>query len=44
MTQQYIKGFERACTLILGTNTRWTKKDVAIRNRVTRKMFGRKRK
>lgn len=39
----YKAGFERACLLILGTKIRWTKQDLLLRAKATRKLFGKKR-
>lgn len=39
----FTDGFERALMLVLGTKIRWTPADLRIRNKVTRKLFGKKR-
>ncbi len=42
-SKDYIRGFERACTLILGTKVKWTRADIELRAHVARKFFGKKR-
>lgn len=40
---QYELGFERACLLIYGNKAKWTAAERRLANRVTRKLFGKKR-
>lgn len=37
-------GFERACLLIMGNGVKWTNAERRLANRVTRKLFGKKRR
>ena len=40
----YEAGFRRALMLALGTGATWTAADKLLRNKLTRKLFGRKRR
>ncbi len=39
----YDRGFERACELIFGNGVKWTNAERRLGNRITRKLFGKKR-
>lgn len=40
----FIAGFERALLLMMGNGVKWTNAERRLGNRVTRKLFGKKRK
>lgn len=39
----YLRGFERAMLLIMGNGIKWTNAERRLGNRITRKLFGKKR-
>lgn len=40
----YEKGFMKACTLIFGVSGKWPRDERRLCNRVTRQLFGKKRR
>lgn len=41
--ESYSKGFTRACLLITGDKIKWTTRERKLFNKITRKLFGKKR-
>lgn len=42
--ESFEAGFERACLLIIGNKVSWTSQERRLFNKVSRKLFGKKRK
>jgi hypothetical protein len=44
LSPDFVRGFERACLLITGNTVKWNRGERRLFNRITRMLYGRKRR
>jgi hypothetical protein len=44
LSPDFVRGFERACLLITGNTVKWNRGERRLFNRITRMLYGKKRR